>query len=93
MVVRDRPSPVIEQALARARLLRVARVDHADQHIGLLRFEQLPGLRDGGGLRNKRRRKIAIVAVARRLAVDIWKWQTGQVTPEKLGWKMAKAAA
>jgi len=59
-------------------------------YIGLKPWKQL---RDGGGLRNKRRRKIAIVAVARRLAVDIWKWQTGQVTPEKLGWKMAKAAA
>ena len=48
-------------------------------------------LRDSGGLLNKRRRKIAVVAVARRLAVDIWKWQTGQITAEKLGWKMGKA--
>lgn len=45
-----------------------------------------------GGARNKRRRKAAIVAVARQLAVDVWKWQTGQVTPQELGWEMASAA-
>lgn len=45
-----------------------------------------------GGARNKRRRKAAIVAVARQLAVDIWKWQTGQVTPQELGWEMTSAA-
>jgi len=36
-----------------------------------------------------RKRKQAIVAVARQLAVDLWRWQTGRVTPEQLGWKMA----
>jgi transposase len=35
-----------------------------------------------------RRRKQAIVAVARQLAVDLWRWHTGRVTPEQLGWKM-----
>ena len=35
-----------------------------------------------------RKRKQAIVAVARQLAVDLWRWQTGRVTPEQLGWKM-----
>ena len=35
-----------------------------------------------------RRRKQAIVAVARQLAVDLWRWQTGRVTPAQLGWKM-----
>ena len=30
-------------------------------------------------------RKKAIVAVARQLAVDLWRWQTGQCTAEKLG--------
>lgn len=40
----------------------------------------------------KRRRKMAVVAVARQLAVDIWKWQTGRVTPEELGWVMKAAA-
>lgn len=42
----------------------------------------------GGG---KRRRKMALVAVARQLAVDIWRWQTGKVTPEELGWRMTAA--
>jgi len=35
-----------------------------------------------------RRRKRAIVAFARQLLIDIWKWKTGQVTPERLGWIM-----
>lgn len=49
-------------------------------------------LRHSGGWNNKRRRKIAVVAVARQLAVDIWKWQTGRVSPEQLGWQMASLA-
>jgi transposase len=40
---------------------------------------------------HKRRKKVAIVALARQLAVDIWRWQTGKVTPEQLGWKMTAA--
>lgn len=36
-----------------------------------------------------RKRKQAIVALARQLAVDLWRWQTGRVTPEQLGWRMA----
>jgi hypothetical protein len=36
----------------------------------------------------KRRRKQAIVAFARQLLVDLWKWKTGQVTAERLGWVM-----
>jgi transposase len=36
-----------------------------------------------------RRRKQAIVAFARQLLIDIWKWKLGKVTPETLGWKMA----
>jgi transposase len=36
----------------------------------------------------KRRRKQAIVAFARQLLVDLWKWKTGQVTAERLGWIM-----
>lgn len=35
-------------------------------------------------------RKKAIVAIARQLAVDLWRWHTGRVTPEKLGWVMAE---
>jgi transposase len=34
-------------------------------------------------------RKKAIVAVARQLAVDLWRWRTGRATPEQLGWIMA----
>lgn len=35
-----------------------------------------------------RARKKAIIAVARRLAVDLWRWRTGRTTPEQLGWIM-----
>jgi transposase len=42
---------------------------------------------------HKRTRKRAIVAVARRLLVDLWRWQSGRVTPEKLGWVMLGAQA
>lgn len=44
----------------------------------------------GAATAAKRRRKIAIVATARQLAVDVWKWQTGRSTPEQLGWVMAQ---
>ena len=36
----------------------------------------------------KRRRKQAIVAFARQLLVDLWKWKTGRVSAERLGWVM-----
>lgn len=42
----------------------------------------------GRGPVHKRRKKVAIVALARQLAVDIWKWQTGKVSAEQLGWTM-----
>lgn len=35
-----------------------------------------------------RRRKQAVVALARQLMVDLWRWRTGRATPEKLGWVM-----
>ncbi len=35
-----------------------------------------------------RRRKQAIVAFARQLLVDMWKWKTGKATAEDLGWSM-----
>jgi transposase len=31
-------------------------------------------------------RKKAIVAIARQLAVDCWRWRTGRVAPQDLGW-------
>lgn len=37
---------------------------------------------------HKRARKRAIVAVARQLFVDLWRWRTGRATPEELGWVM-----
>jgi transposase len=37
----------------------------------------------------RRARKIALVALARQLTVDIWRWQTGRVSPEQLGWTMS----
>jgi transposase len=39
-----------------------------------------------------RARKKAIVAVARRLLIDLWRWRTGRATPEGLGWRMLAAA-
>lgn len=36
-------------------------------------------------------RKKAIVAVARQLAVDLWRWRTGRSTPGQLGWVMGGA--
>ena len=35
-----------------------------------------------------RARKKAIVAIARQMAVDLWRWRTGGVSTEQLGWKM-----
>lgn len=37
---------------------------------------------------SKADRKKAIVAVARQLAVDLWRWRTGKAQPEALGWVM-----
>jgi transposase len=42
---------------------------------------------------SRRRRKGAIVAVSRQLAVDLWKWQTGQLSAQQLGWEEIQAAA
>ena len=38
-------------------------------------------------------RKKAIVAVARQMAVDLWRWRTGRVKPEALGWTMVGASS
>jgi transposase len=37
---------------------------------------------------HSRPRKRAIVAVARQLGVDLWRWRTGRVSAEQLGWIM-----
>lgn len=39
----------------------------------------------------KAARKKAIVAVARQLAVDLWRWRTGVVTTAELGWRLNEA--
>jgi transposase len=41
----------------------------------------------------KAARKKAIVAIARQLAVDCWRWRTGRVTPQALGWVMIDPSA
>jgi transposase len=41
----------------------------------------------------KAARKKAIVAVARQMAVDLWRWRTGRIKPEALGWLMVGLAA
>jgi transposase len=33
-------------------------------------------------------RKKAVVAIARQLAVDLWRWRTGRAQPADLGWQM-----
>lgn len=35
-----------------------------------------------------RRKKQVLVAFARQFLIDIWKWRTGKVTPQDLGWVM-----
>jgi transposase len=40
---------------------------------------------------SKAARKKAIVAMARQMAVDLWRWRTGRVQPEALGWTMVGA--
>jgi transposase len=37
---------------------------------------------------HRRLRKRAIVAFARALMVDLWRWKTGRISAEKLGWIM-----
>lgn len=37
-----------------------------------------------------RARKRAIIAFARQLLIDLWRWQTARRTPEQLGWVMTQ---
>lgn len=41
----------------------------------------------------KAAKKKAIVAMARQMAVDLWRWRTGRIKPEQLGWAMVGPAA
>jgi len=47
----------------------------------------------GSARASRAARKKAIVAMARQLAVDLWRWRTGRVQPEALGWVMVGAPA
>jgi len=38
---------------------------------------------------HRRNRKRAIVAYARQLFIDLWKWKTGRITAQQLGWQMS----
>jgi len=40
---------------------------------------------------SKAARKKAIVAMARQMAVDLWRWRTGRAQPADLGWTMVGA--
>jgi hypothetical protein len=42
----------------------------------------------GDAKATKGRRKKAIVAIARQMAVDLWRWRTGRMKPEDFGWAM-----
>lgn len=39
----------------------------------------------------KAKKKKAIVAMARQMAVDLWRWRTGRAKPEAFGWTMIGA--
>lgn len=41
----------------------------------------------------KAAKKKAIVAMARQMAVDLWRWRTGRIQPAALGWVMVGAQA
>ena len=40
---------------------------------------------------HRRARKRAIIAFARQLLIDLWRWKTGRRTPEQMGWIMTQA--
>ncbi|MGH8035818.1 MAG: transposase, partial [Lysobacterales bacterium] len=40
---------------------------------------------------NKGARKKAIVAIARQMAVDLWRWKTKRAKPADFGWRMVEA--
>jgi hypothetical protein len=36
-------------------------------------------------------KKKMAVALARQLAIDLWRWRTGRATAAELGWRVASA--
>jgi hypothetical protein len=51
------------------------------------RQKYLQKLKHGASLKKK-----MAVALARQLAIDIWRWRTGRATAAELGWVMKGAA-
>lgn len=45
------------------------------------------------GKASRAARKKAIVSIARQMAVDLWRWRTGKVQAQELGWVMVKTEA
>lgn len=41
----------------------------------------------------KAAKKKAIVAMARQMAVDLWRWRTGRASAQRFGWTMVDHAA
>ena len=78
-----------------------ARTWHCDrllgEQLGVLGIQNAPDLiglhqrflKDSG----QEKRYPLIVAMARQLAVDLWRWRTGKVKPADLGWVMVGAQA
>jgi transposase len=56
---------------------------------GYIRLKRWQGVLGKGSKAGKALRKKAVVALARQLAVDLWRLKTGRTTPEKLGLKVA----
>ena len=52
------------------------------------RVKYLPKLQHGAALKKK-----MAVALARQLAIDLWRWRTGRATAAELGWTLNAAAA
>jgi hypothetical protein len=52
------------------------------------RQKYLEKLRVGASLKKK-----MAVALARQLAIDLWRWRTGRVTAAELGWTVASATS
>lgn len=51
------------------------------------RVKYLPKLKHGSSLKKK-----MAVALARQLAIDLWRWRTGRATAAELGWVLRSAA-
>jgi hypothetical protein len=58
----------------------------------LLRWQpDYPPIKKLRTMASKRAKRRWVVAVARRLAIDLWRWSTGRATAEALGLRMGPA--